>query len=38
VVARPPVALRVEPMTFADIPSVHAIERESFAVPWPDDA
>jgi ribosomal-protein-alanine N-acetyltransferase len=38
VVARPPVALRVEPMTFADIPAVHAIERESFAVPWPDDA
>jgi hypothetical protein len=25
-------------MTFADIPAVHAIERESFAVPWPDDA
>jgi ribosomal-protein-alanine N-acetyltransferase len=38
VVARPPVALRVEPMTFADIPAVHAIERSSFAVPWPDDA
>jgi len=38
VVARPPVAIRVEPMTLDDIPSVHAIERESFAVPWPDDA
>jgi ribosomal-protein-alanine N-acetyltransferase len=25
-------------MTLDDIPSVHAIERESFAVPWPDDA
>jgi len=25
-------------MTFADIPAVHAIERRSFAVPWPDDA
>ena len=37
-VARPPVALRIEPMTFADIPAVHAIERESFSVPWPDDA
>ena len=37
-VARPPVAIRVEPMSFADIPAVHAIERESFVVPWPDDA
>lgn len=37
-VARPPVALRVDAMTFADIPAVHAIERASFAVPWPDDA
>jgi [ribosomal protein S18]-alanine N-acetyltransferase len=25
-------------MTVEDIPSVHAIERASFAVPWPDDA
>jgi ribosomal-protein-alanine N-acetyltransferase len=25
-------------MDFADIPAVHAIERASFAVPWPDDA
>ena len=37
-VARPPVALRVEPMTLDDLPTVHAIERASFAVPWPDDA
>ena len=37
-VARPPVALRVEPMTLDDLPAVHAIERASFAVPWPDDA
>jgi [ribosomal protein S18]-alanine N-acetyltransferase len=38
VVARPPVAIRIEAMTLDDIPSVHAIERASFAVPWPDDA
>jgi ribosomal-protein-alanine N-acetyltransferase len=25
-------------MTYADIPAVHAIERRSFSVPWPDDA
>jgi [ribosomal protein S18]-alanine N-acetyltransferase len=25
-------------MTLDDIPAVHAIERSSFAVPWPDDA
>jgi ribosomal-protein-alanine N-acetyltransferase len=25
-------------MEFADIPAVHAIERVSFSVPWPDDA
>ena len=37
-VARPPVALRVEPMTLEDLPAVHDIERRSFAVPWPDDA
>ena len=37
-VARPPVAVRVEPMTVADLPAVHAIERASFSVPWPDDA
>lgn len=35
-VARPPLRLRIEPMTLADIPAVHAIERASFAVPWPD--
>jgi [ribosomal protein S18]-alanine N-acetyltransferase len=38
VVARPPVAIRIEQMTLEDIPAVHAIERASFAVPWPDDA
>jgi len=38
VVARPPVAVRIEPMELADIPSVHVIERASFTVPWPDDA
>ncbi len=37
-VARPPVAIQVEPMTLDDIPTVHAIERECFVVPWPDDA
>jgi len=37
-VARPPVAIRIEPMTFDDIPTVHAIERSSFTVPWPDEA
>ena len=37
-VARPPVALRIAPMTFDDLPAVHVIERASFAVPWPDDA
>jgi [ribosomal protein S18]-alanine N-acetyltransferase len=35
-VARPPLRVRVEPMTPADIPAVHAIERASFPVPWPD--
>ena len=35
-VARPPLRLRIEPMTVADIPDVHAIERASFPVPWPD--
>jgi ribosomal-protein-alanine N-acetyltransferase len=38
VVARPPVALRIEEMTFDDLPAVHAIEQASFAVPWPNDA
>ena len=37
-VARPPVAIRIEAMTVADLPAVHAIERASFAVPWPNDA
>ena len=37
-VARPPVALRVEPMTLDDLPEVHAIERASFFQPWPTDA
>jgi [ribosomal protein S18]-alanine N-acetyltransferase len=38
VVARPPVRIRVEPMTVDDLRAVHAIERASFSVPWPDDA
>ena len=37
-VARPPVAVHIEPMELEDISSVHAIERSSFTVPWPDDA
>ena len=37
-VARPPVTVRVEPMRLDDLPAVHAIERNSFSVPWPDDA
>ncbi len=37
-VARPPVRLRIEPMTLDDLPAVHAIERASFTTPWPDDA
>ena len=37
-VARPPVRLRVGPMTFADLPEVHRIEQASFSVPWPDEA
>jgi len=35
-VARPPLKVRVEPMTLADVPAVHAIERASFPVPWPE--
>jgi ribosomal-protein-alanine N-acetyltransferase len=38
VVARPPVAVRIEQMRLDDIPAVHVIERASFAVPWPDEA
>ena len=37
-VARPPLRIRVEPMTLDDLASVHAIERASFSVPWPDEA
>ena len=37
-VARPPVAVGIEPMTLADLDAVHAIERASFFPPWPDDA
>ena len=34
-VARPPLRVRIEPMTVADIPDVHDIERASFPIPWP---
>ena len=34
-VARPPVRVRIETMTAADIPDVHDIERASFPIPWP---
>ena len=37
-VARPPVRIRVEPMTLDDMTAVHEIERASFSVPWPDEA
>ncbi len=37
-VARPPVALRIEAMRLADIPEVQAIERASFTSPWPPQA
>jgi [ribosomal protein S18]-alanine N-acetyltransferase len=37
-VARPPVALRIEGMRLADIPEVQAIERASFTAPWPPQA
>jgi ribosomal-protein-alanine N-acetyltransferase len=30
-----PVTLRIEPMTVADLPAVHEIERASFTAPWP---
>jgi [ribosomal protein S18]-alanine N-acetyltransferase len=33
-----PFRLRVEPMSLADIPAVHDIERASFPVPWPANA
>lgn len=35
-VARPPLRLRVDPMTLADVAAVHDIEQASFPVPWPD--
>jgi ribosomal-protein-alanine N-acetyltransferase len=38
VVARPPLRLRIEPMTVDDLPAVHDIEHASFSTPWPDDA
>jgi ribosomal-protein-alanine N-acetyltransferase len=34
-VARPPLRVRIEPMTLDDIADVHDIERASFPVPWP---
>ena len=34
-VARPPVRLVIEPMTFEDLPAVQEIERASFTTPWP---
>ena len=37
-VARPPLRFRIQPMTLADLPAVHAIEHASFSTPWPDDA
>ena len=37
-VARPPLRLRIEPLTLNDLAAVHAIERASFSTPWPDDA
>jgi [ribosomal protein S18]-alanine N-acetyltransferase len=35
-VARPPLRIRVEPMTLDDVTDVHDIEAASFPVPWPD--
>ncbi len=37
-VARPPVRVRIEPMRLDDLDAVHAIERASFAAPWPENA
>lgn len=37
-VARPPLAVRVEPMSLDDVAAVQAIERASFTTPWPEDA
>jgi ribosomal-protein-alanine N-acetyltransferase len=38
VVARPPLRLRIEPMSLGDLPDVHAIEHTSYSTPWPDEA
>jgi [ribosomal protein S18]-alanine N-acetyltransferase len=35
VVARPPVRIRIEAMSLADLPEVQAIEEASFTTPWP---
>jgi len=37
-VARPPLRLRIEPMRLEDLVVIHAIERASFAAPWPANA
>ncbi len=37
-VARPPMILRIEPMSVDDLPAVHAIEAASFDAPWPPEA
>lgn len=37
-VARPPLRIRVEPMSVGDLDTVQAIERASFSTPWPDHA
>ncbi len=37
-VARPPVRLVIDPMTYADLAAVQAIETASFTTPWPSHA
>ena len=37
-VARPPVRLRIEPMSLGDLAAVQRIEAASFSVPWPEQA
>ena len=37
-VARPPLRLRIEPMTLADLDAVQWIEAASFSTPWPEQA
>ena len=37
-VERQALRILIEPMSLADVPDVHRIERVSFSVPWPDDA